>query len=82
MNDSEIQELIRDQFLAGDATFPLAADTDLLAEGICDSLGLVTLASALQQRVGGLRIADQEITRDNLGSPGSIGRFLRQKTGR
>ena len=76
MSEGELIALVRRLFLRGDQSFPLAADTDLVGEGICDSLGLVQLATALEDGVPGLRVADQDVTRENLGSVAAIARFL------
>jgi acyl carrier protein len=76
MTESELKFLVADLFLKGDRAYPLAADTDLLEEGICDSLGLVTIVTELEQRNPGLRILDQDVTRVNFGSIRSILNFL------
>lgn len=80
MTEAELKTLVCDLFLGGDGSFPIAGDTDLLAEGICDSLGLVQLAGELEARVGGLRILDQEVTRESLGSLEAIAAFVAAKT--
>ena len=54
-------------------------DTKLVDEGICDSLGLVTLALELEKQYPPLRILDQEITRQNLASIRDILLFLGRK---
>jgi len=76
MTEADLKILIADLFLKGDRKYPLALDTDLLEEGICDSLGLVTLVSELERRRPGLRILDQDVTREHFGSIGSILAFL------
>lgn len=78
-NETEVKELICQLFLGGDTGFPIEPETDLLAEGICDSLSLVRLAAELEGRVPGLRIADQDITRENMSSIAAIVSFLRRK---
>ena len=80
MTEAELKTLICDLFLGGDTSFPMDTDTDLLGEGICDSLGLVQLAGDLEGLVPGLRILDQEVTRENMGSLGAIMAFIAQKT--
>ena len=79
MSEAELKKLICDQFLGGDQDFPLQRDTKLLDEGICDSLGLVQLVAELERRQPGLRVTDQEITRDNFGSLGAMTDFLARK---
>lgn len=76
MTGQEIKEIICKRFLGGDLDFPLERDTQLLDEGICDSLGLVQIAQDLEQRCPGLVIQDQDILRENLGSIAAIERFL------
>ena len=76
VTESDLKFLVADLFLKGDRAYPLAADTDLLEEGICDSLGLVTLVTELERRHPGLRILDQDVTRANFGSIGAILNYL------
>jgi acyl carrier protein len=80
MTEAALKTLVCDLFLGGDTSFPIDAATDLLGEGICDSLGLVQLAGDLEARVPGLRILDQEVTRENMGSLGAIAAFIAHKT--
>ncbi len=68
MTETDLKAIICKKFLDGDTEFPVALDTNLLEEGICDSLGLVQLAGEIEKRVPGIKIKDQEITRDNFGS--------------
>lgn len=79
MDEKDIRELICNKFLGGDSGFPIAGDTRLLEEGICDSLGLVQIVSELEVRLPGLRISDQEITRDNFGSIDAILTYIARK---
>ena len=79
MDEREVREIICDRFLGGDTEFPIAADTRLLEEGICDSLGLVQLASEIESRHPSLRVPDQEITRENFGSIAAILGYLARK---
>jgi len=79
MEESGIKELICRLFLGGDAGFPLEPDTDLLQEGICDSLALVQLAAQLETSCPPIRIHDAEITPENLGSIARIAHFLKCK---
>jgi len=75
MNDSleqQVKNIVIELFLAGDSAFPMQDDTDLIMEGICDSLGLVRLAATLEERFPGVRIQDQDVTHENLGSPRAI----------
>lgn len=79
MDNNDIKNLICSLFLGGDTGFPLEPDTDLLQEGICDSLALVQLAAKLEEHCPPLRIHDAEITPENLGSIVRIGQFLKCK---
>jgi acyl carrier protein len=72
MDERELREIICYKFLGGDTDFPIAADTRLLEEGICDSLGLVQIVSEIETRIPSLRIPDQDVTRENFGSIAAI----------
>ncbi len=76
MDVPTITALVREIFLRGSLEVPLSPNDDLLQMGVCDSLGLVQLATELERRVPGLRIHDAEVTADNLGSIGRIFSFL------
>ena len=76
LNEAALKGLLRDTFLGGNADIPLEKDTRLLEEGIVDSFGLLKLALAIEARVPGLRIPDQEITREAFGSIASILTYL------
>ena len=79
MNETELKEIICKKFLDGDMEFPLELDTNLLEEGICDSLGLVQLTRKIEERVRGIKILDQEITRENFATMRAILRFVEKK---
>ncbi len=79
MTEQELKILICKKFLDGDTDYPITLDTNLLEEGICDSLGLVQLAGKIEEKVAGLKIRDQEITRDNFGSMRRMLDFLAKK---
>lgn len=80
MTATSLNELICKMFLGGDTLFPIEETTQLLEDGICDSLGLVQLAAEIEKRTPGIKIRDQEITRENFGTPGAILGFLATKT--
>lgn len=71
--------IVKKLFLKDHRSFPLEIGTDLLQSGICDSLGLLTLATELEKEYPSLHIYDQEIQRENFGSVGRILNFLSQK---
>lgn len=79
MDEKALKDLICQRFLDGDTDFPLDADTRLLDEGICDSLGLVQLAGAIEKRLPGLKIQDQDITKENFGSIAAIRAYLARR---
>lgn len=76
MGEAHIKEIICALFLSGDVDYPIDADTDLLEEGICDSLGLAELVAELESRHPGLKVPDPEITGRNFGSIARILSFL------
>lgn len=79
MDASSITALVCDLFLHGDRRLAIPPDADFLQIGICDSLGLVRLAAALEQAVPGLRIDDADVTADQLGSVNRIEAFLQRR---
>ena len=79
MTEQELKETICRLFLDNDLGFPLSAETKLLDEGICDSLGLVQLVAEIESRHPDIRIQDQEITRDNFGTISAILRLIEDK---
>lgn len=81
MNEQEVRQLICEKFLNGDTSIPLSASTQLLDEGVCDSLGLVQLVATMEKRDPSLRILDLEVNRDNFGSIERIVEFLASKKG-
>jgi len=81
VTSEELKAIVCEQFLDGDMNFPIEPETNLLEEGICDSLGLVRLAAELERHVPGLKVHDQDVTRDNLGSIALMAEFIRRKTG-
>lgn len=75
-----VRLLVAELFLGGDLSSTPAPETDLLAAGICDSLGLVRLAARLEETFEGLTIQDQDITPEKLGSIAAIGALVRHGT--
>ena len=65
--EDRIANLVTELFLSGDASLAPEPDTDLFAAGICDSLGLVRLASSLEQSFAGLKIQDPDVEPEKLG---------------
>lgn len=79
MTEQELRNIICDRFLQGDRQFPITAETYLVDEGICDSLGLVQLATEIENRCPGIFIEDQDITRERFGTIAAILRLIEQK---
>lgn len=76
MSEADVKEIICALFLGGDTDYPIDADTDLLEEGICDSLGLVQIVAEVEIRQPGLKVLDPDITPSNFGSIARILGFL------
>ena len=76
-----MKEIICDKFLGGDTEFPVDAETRLLEEGSCDSLGLVQIVAELEGPIPALRIPDQDVTRENFGSIAAILDYVERKRG-
>ena len=77
MTESEVTDLICDLFLSDDPEFPIEPNTQILDEGICDSLGLVKIANEIELRVDRLTVDDQDIVRKNFGSVNNIVNFIK-----
>jgi len=56
----------------------IAPDESLVQRGVIDSTGVLELVAFLEQRYG-IRVADEEITTDNLDSLTAIAAYLRHK---
>jgi acyl carrier protein len=56
------------------------ADESLVQRGVIDSTGVLELVGFLEDRYG-IRVADDEITTDNLDSLAAIAAYLRRKLG-
>lgn len=76
--ENRIRGVVVELFLGGDRGFPLDDDTNLISAGICDSLSLVQLAARLESEIPGLRIQDQDVTHETMGSIGAIAEFVRR----
>jgi len=79
MLENKVQTIIRDLFMGGDAEANIAPDDDFIESGICDSLGLVRLATTLEAEFPGIRIHDQEINRETIGSFALLMTFILAK---
>lgn len=77
--EDRVRAVVIELFLDGDASFPIDPGMNLIENGICDSMGLVNLAAALEQRFPGLRIQDQDVTREQMGSVEAIAVFIQRR---
>ena len=57
----------------------VGVDDRLLEQGIIDSMGVLDLLNFLEEAFD-VRVADDELTEDNLGTLRGIGRFVTAKT--
>jgi acyl carrier protein len=77
--EKRLETIVRDLFMGGDAEAQIASDEDFIECGICDSLGLVRLATALETEFAGIQIHDQEINRETIGSLDLLNAFIQSK---
>ena len=68
----------RATFLYARPDFDLSPDLPLLERGVVDSTGVVELVEFLQDEFK-IKVADDDITEENLGSIGAIARFVARK---
>lgn len=80
----EIQNQLRDyivsQFMYDQTNAKLAAEDDLLNEGIVDSMGILQIVNFLEEKFG-VAVSDEEITPENFRSLGTLTDFIMQKRG-
>jgi acyl carrier protein len=79
MLEKRIEKTVRDLFLGGDTEVQIDLGENFVESGLCDSLGLVRLATALEAEFPGIRIHDQEINRATLGSLDLLNAFVQSK---
>jgi acyl carrier protein len=77
--ETRIETIVRDLFVGGDTEAQISSDDDFIDCGLCDSLGLVRLATALEAEFSGVQIHDQEINRDSIGSLELLNAFIQSK---
>lgn len=75
----QVSCLVWDLFIRNGNPASLDPDMDLLQNGICDSLGFLTISMKLEERFPGLKVMDQEIDPSNFGSIRKITQFLATK---
>jgi acyl carrier protein len=77
--ETRIETIVRELFMGGDAEAKISPDEDFIECGLCDSLGLVRLATAIEAEFSEIRIHDQEINRDTIGSLELLNAFIQSK---
>ena len=75
---SKVRSFIQENFLHMRPNFQVGTDDRLLEQGIIDSMGVLDLLNYLEEAFG-VRVADDELTEDNLGTLRSIARFVNAK---
>ena len=65
--------------MGGEPEAQTSPNEDFIESGICDSLGLVRLATALEAEFPGVQIHDQEINRETIGSLALLKVFIQTK---
>ena len=76
-----LRTTVYDLFLGGDRSSEIGDELDLMRAGVCDSMGLVELATALERVFPGLRIPDQDITYNNFGTIGRMEQYVSRQLG-
>jgi len=83
MNEREtlkrVRAYVEENLLYMRADFHLEDEVSLFEAGVVDSMGVMELISFLEEEFD-LRVADREITEENLGSLRSIARYVSSKT--
>jgi len=75
---SKVRSFIQENFLYMRPNFQVGTDDRLLEQGIIDSMGVLDLLNYLEEAFG-VRVADDELTEDNLGTLRSIASFVNAK---
>jgi acyl carrier protein len=74
----DVEKFIVEEIAAGRGIGAIAHDSDMLSDGIIDSLGITELISFLEGRYG-IKIDDDDIDAENFRSIDSIVAFVQQK---
>ena len=75
----QIRAFVVDHFLMGQGD-TLANDTSFLEQGVVDSTGVLELVAHLESTFG-FKVADEELTPDNLDSIDAIAAFVQRRRG-
>lgn len=76
--EQEIRSFLAANFFLGDDPATLASSTSLLEAGVMDSTGVLELVGFLEEQYD-IRIADEDLTPENLDSIDAIVRFVESK---
>lgn len=71
MTKQELVAFIEQHLVGDDRNDPLTEDTDLIEEGIVDSMGLMRIVTFLEDR-SGIRVPDDEVGPDNFATVNAI----------
>jgi acyl carrier protein len=74
----DVREFISQTMLVGLSDQSIEPDESLVQRGVVDSTGVLELVEFLQERYG-IRVADEEITIDNLDTLEAIAAYLQRK---
>ena len=77
--ETEVRQFIAENFLFGREDESLTTTESLLERGIIDSTGVLELVSFLEQKYQ-IKLADEELTPENLDSIDRLVRFIGAKT--
>ncbi|MGH7616527.1 MAG: acyl carrier protein [Gemmatimonadaceae bacterium] len=75
---ARVRTFIQENFLYMRPNFEVGPDDGLLEQGIIDSMGVLDLLNFLEEAFD-VRVSDDELTEENLGTLRSIGRFVAAK---
>ncbi len=78
---AELETFIVEEIAMGQGPPALAADEDLLASGLIDSLGVTQLVAFLEERFG-IAVTDEDLVPANFRSLDQIGAFVDRKRSR
>ena len=77
--EDRVRDLIADNLRWGGTKTQLTADFPLIDNHVIDSLGMITLVSALEDEFG-IDVDDEDLVPDNFATIGQIAAFVDSKT--
>jgi acyl carrier protein len=78
--EEKVRDLIADNFRWGGTKSDLTADFPLIDNHVIDSLGMITLVSAIEDEFG-IDVDDEDLVPDNFATIGQIAGFVDSKSG-